>query len=214
MMKKFVVATIFLMIAHSSHSGVILVLGDSISAGYGIPRESGWVALLGRHLEEVFPNQFDVVNASVSGETTAGGLVRLPALLEKYDPAMVIVELGGNDGLRGMPLKLMQANLQKIVDLSQAQDAEVVLLSVQLPISYGVHFNKLFAKSFADIEASTSVAHVSLGFGDLKDRNLLQEDGIHPTELAQPLIFQLIWSKIQTVVESMSDGLTSMNSTR
>ena len=182
----------------------LLVVGDSISAAYGIPRESGWVALLDKRLTEKFPMMFDVVNASVSGETTAGGLVRLPDLLQQHAPDMVIVELGGNDGLRGMSLRQMQSNLQQIVELSGEQGAEVVLLSVKLPVSYGVHFNKLFAKSFEDIEQSSSVMHIGLGFGDLNDRNLLQADGIHPTEDAQPILFELIWSKIKTVVESIS----------
>ena len=186
-----------------SLGGTILVLGDSISAAYGIPRASGWVALMDRYLADKFPQRFNIVNASISGETTGGGLYRLPALLDRHDPDLVIVELGGNDGLRGMSLREMEDNLRGIVQLSNRHGSETVLLSVKLPPSYGVHFNRLFTQTFSRIEQSDSILHIEMGFDDLNDRSLLQEDGIHPTEEAQPILFELIWATIEPLIESL-----------
>lgn len=180
----------------------LLVLGDSISAAYGMPREAGWVALLDEHLDDVFPRQFDVVNGSISGDTTAGGLVRLPPLLEKHEPELVIVELGGNDGLRGMSLQQMESNLETMVTQSQATGARVAVVSVRLPVSYGVHYNRLFREVYEKVARRHDVLHVAIGFEDLNDRDLLQADGIHPTEAAQPLLFRLVWN---TIADTVSD---------
>jgi acyl-CoA thioesterase-1 len=179
-----------------SLANTILVLGDSISAAYGIPREAGWVNLFKQRLDEHYPDKYRVVNASVSGDTTAGGLQRLPELLREHNPEQVIVELGGNDGLRGMSLKQMESNLEAIIRLSQNQGAEVLMLSVELPQSYGVFFNRRFQQVFDKIHSRLDVPRVPLGFGLLKDRNLLQNDGIHPTEEAQPIVVDAVWTAL------------------
>jgi len=173
-------------------------LGDSISAAYGIAVEDGWVNLLRNRLQARYPNRYEVVNASVSGETTAGGLRRLPALLEQHAPETVIVGLGGNDGLRGLPLTQMEANLTRIVELSQKQGADVVLLGIELPHSYGAAFNRRFKQVYQKVGAAKDVPLVTLGFDLVQDRSLLQEDGIHPTEKAQPIILEQVWPVIES----------------
>lgn len=175
----------------------ILILGDSISAAYGIPYDSGWVSLLEARLEREHPGVYQVVNASVSGDTTAGGLQRLPALLDQHKPDLVIVELGGNDGLRGMPLTQMENNLQQIVDLSREQGAAVVMMSIDLPRSYGAFFNRRFRQVFDSLEDRNNLPRISLGFDLLNDRSLVQDDGIHPTREAQPLLLEAAWPAIQ-----------------
>lgn len=199
-MKKLLLIVLFVCSSSVTSSGAfantILVLGDSISAAYRIPIESGWVSLLQERLNSHKPGHYTVVNASISGDTTAGGLNRLPPLLEKHKPDQVIVELGGNDGLRGLPLKGMRDNLQAIIDLSRQQGAEVVLVSIDLPTSYGSHFNQRFTQVFDELEKSNNLPRVSLGYKLLNDRNLIQEDGIHPTEAAQPLLLDVVWPVI------------------
>ncbi|MAT50355.1 MAG: arylesterase [Porticoccaceae bacterium] len=170
----------------------ILVLGDSISAGYGIPSEKGWVNLLQQRLNGQYPGRYQVINASISGDTSAQGLARLPGLLDTHNPDQVVVELGGNDGLRGLPLSHMKDNLQAIIDLARERGADVVLVSVSLPASYGTRFNQLFEEVFASLAAVNGLPRVNLGFSLLNDRNLLQEDGIHPTQAAQPLLVDAV----------------------
>jgi len=179
-----------------SLANTILVLGDSISAAYGIPRESGWVNLFQQRLDAHYPDKYQVVNASVSGDTTAGGLQRLPVLLEEHSPQQVIVELGGNDGLRGMSLKQMEDNLESIVTLSRAQGAEVLMLTIELPASYGVFFNRRFQQVFDRVHTRLDVPRVPLGFDLLNDRNLVQNDGIHPTAEAQLILVDAVWTAL------------------
>lgn len=176
-------------------SGTILVLGDSISAAYGMPVKSGWVNLLRQRLEEE-RHDYEVVNASISGDTTAGGLKRLPALLEEHSPDKVIVELGGNDGLRGISPRQVEQNLTEIVRLSRDAGAAVVLVSIDLPSSYGIIFNRRFSMAFDNVEDELDVPRVALGYKLLNDRNLIQSDGIHPTAEAQPIILDQIWPAI------------------
>lgn len=179
-----------------SLANTILVLGDSISAAYGIPRESGWVNLFQQRLDAHYPDKYQVVNASVSGDTTAGGLQRLPVLLKEHSPQQVIVELGGNDGLRGMSLKQMEDNLESIVTLSRAQGAEVLMLTIELPASYGVFFNRRFQQVFDRVHTRLDVPRVPLGFDLLNDRNLVQNDGIHPTAEAQLILVDAVWTAL------------------
>jgi len=177
-------------------SGTILVLGDSISAGYGIALETGWVNLLRERLEENHPGRFRVVNASISGDTTAGGLQRLPPLLDKHAPDKVIVALGGNDGLRGLSLKEMESNLETIIAQCKEQGAEVVMVGIELPSNYGATFNRRFQQVYQTVAKRMAVPMIPLGFGLLNDRSLLQEDGIHPTAAAQGIILDEIWPAI------------------
>jgi acyl-CoA thioesterase I len=172
----------------------ILVFGDSISAGYGLPRvEQGWVALLRAKLKSEGYG-YEVVNASVSGETTAGGLTRLPRALELHHPSIVILELGGNDGLRALPLAAMRANLAKMAELSATAGAKVLLLGMRIPPNYGAEFTEQFSKVYAEVahqEHSPLVPFVLDGIA--LSPSLMQQDGIHPNEAGQPHLLANVW---------------------
>ena len=180
----------------------ILVLGDSISAAYGMSLEQGWVAQLAERLAERQP-RYTVVNASISGETTAGGLRRLPALLEEHAPAVVVVELGANDGLRGYPLLNLRSNLNKIATLSQQAGAEVILLPMEIPPNYGSRYTAGFRDSFelvADDTDSTLAPFVLDGVAT--NPSLMQADGLHPTIEAQPMLLQNIFPTLEQVLDA------------
>ena len=165
----------------------ILVLGDSLSAGYGIALEEGWVALF----EQQLRSQRDIrlTNASVSGETSSGGLTRLPKLLARHQPTVVILELGGNDGLQGQPLKLLRANLQAMIDLCLAANAKVILAGMQIPPNYGARYANQFKALYPELAAKNQVLLIPfLLEGVAGHPHLIQQDGIHPTAEAQPII--------------------------
>ena len=166
----------------------LLVLGDSISAAYGMDLEQGWVALLQSHLES---NQTDwtVINASISGDTTGGGLQRLPDLLQRHTPDIVIIELGGNDGLRGFPVKKLRDNLTALTLNSQASGATVLLLSMEIPPNFGSRYTTLFRESFAIVAGQTNASVAPFILANIAlNSELMQADGIHPTAGAQPLL--------------------------
>jgi acyl-CoA thioesterase-1 len=178
----------------------ILVLGDSISAAYGMSLEQGWVALMSAQLASAEP-PIEVINASISGETTGGGLRRLPVLLAQHQPSLVIIELGGNDGLRGFPLNRLRANLDKLVDLSQKGGAEVILVPMEIPPNYGTRYTAGFRESFVDIaDATDSTLAPFLLEGVATDRNLMQADGIHPSADAQARLLQNILPTVLAAV--------------
>ncbi|RYY74814.1 MAG: arylesterase [Gammaproteobacteria bacterium] len=167
----------------------ILVMGDSLSAGYGIQLEQSWVTLLQQDLAKT--TQAKVINASVSGETSSGGLTRLPALLKKHGPDIVIIELGGNDGLRGQPINIMQNNLQSMITASQTAGAEVILAGMQIPPNYGPRYTKQFQETYTKLAEKNSISLVPFLLEDVAAHgNLIQRDGIHPTAEAQPLILK------------------------
>jgi acyl-CoA thioesterase-1 len=171
----------------------VLVLGDSLSAAYNIPVEQGWVMLLADALSEHNP-AYQVVNASISGETTAGGRARLAALLDQHQPDWVIIELGGNDGLRGFPLQFTENNLSEMVNQAQAADAKVLLLGMQLPPNYGVAYTEAFTEIFERVATDNEVLLVPFfldGVGG--DDSLMQADGIHPNAEAQPIMKAHVW---------------------
>jgi acyl-CoA thioesterase-1 len=173
-------------------TGTIIVLGDSISAAYGIQREQGWVHLLDQYLAQNH-SSWRVVNASISGETTGGALARLPGVLDENAPKVVIVELGGNDGLRGYPVKKMQANLNRIIELAQAQGAATLLAEMQIPPNYGRRYTQAFTESFSHVaEASDTVLIPFLLEQVALQPEYMQADGIHPTAVAQPLIVDAV----------------------
>ena len=178
----------------------ILVLGDSISAAYGIPLERGWVALLEDKLkQQAVP--LAVVNASISGETSAGGLRRLPSLLKRYQPDIVIIELGGNDGLRGYPIGQLRDNIATMIRLSESAGATALILPMEIPPNLGKFYIDPFRASFpAAIEGSNAV----LGHFPLEsiatNSALMQSDGIHPTAEAQPLILSSVWTDLQDLL--------------
>ena len=188
------------MTSHASadrEPGPILVLGDSISAAYGIPLEQGWVALLEDKLRQQSA-PYVVVNASISGETSAGGLRRLPSLLQRYQPDIVIIELGGNDGLRGYPIGQLRDNIATMIRKSEATGAKVLILPMEIPPNLGKFYIDAFRASFPQaIEGSSAV----LGHFPLEsiatNSALMQADGIHPTVDAQPLIVSSVWTDLK-----------------
>jgi len=182
--------------AAAPYKGPVLVLGDSLSAEYGLARGSGWVELLRQRLAH---EKIDtaVVNASISGETTSGGVSRLPALLEQHKPGVLVIELGGNDALRGLPLSMTRANLTTLARLGREAGARVMLIGMQVPPNYGRRYADDFAAVFVDVART---AHTSLvpflleGIADAGDQaSLFQADRIHPTAQAQPRMLDNVW---------------------
>jgi len=174
----------------------ILVVGDSLSAEYGLQRGSGWVALLATRLGREHP-EATVVNASISGDTTAGGLARLPALLRQHAPTLVVLELGGNDALRGLPLETTRANLLAMARLAKAAGARVVILGMQLPPNYGRAYGDRFAALFAEVarnEGAALVPFMLKGVADIPQaESMFQADRIHPLASAHPIILANVW---------------------
>jgi len=187
--------------AAPAEAPVILVFGDSISAGYGLPRvEQGWVALLQTRLREQ-EYGYQVVNASVSGETTAGGLARLPRALMLHQPKIVILELGGNDGLRALPIAQMRANLVRMIDLSAAAGAQVLLLGMRMPPNYGPDFTEQFSQCYSEVARDKKLPLVPfLLNGIALSPNLVQADGIHPNELGQPKLLANVWPSLKPLL--------------
>ena len=168
----------------------ILVVGDSLSAEYGIARGSGWVSLLRRELASAVPS-VEIVNASISGDTTAGGLARLVPLLDRLAPAIVVIELGANDGLRGLPVAMARSNLQRMIDLARQRGARVVLVGIQVPPNYGREYAEGFGAMYSALAADGQAALVPFLFAGLKDTaEYFQEDRMHPNESAQPILLR------------------------
>lgn len=171
---------------------VILVVGDSISAGFGIPVQQGWVALLQQEVKKDVP-QAQVVNASISGDTTVGGLNRLPALLQQHQPDLTIIELGGNDGLRGMPLQRIRGNLQRMIALSRQAGSDVLLLGMQIPPNYGARYSEGFRTLFTSLAEQENTLLVPFLLDGVATRpELMQADGIHPQAAAQPQMMNAV----------------------
>jgi acyl-CoA thioesterase-1 len=178
----------------------VLVLGDSISAGYGIRVEQGWVALLQAKLKEEGYG-YQVVNASISGETTAGGLARLPRALALHHPAVVIVELGGNDGLRALPVTQMRINLAQMATLASAAGAKVLLLGMRMPPNYGPEYTERFSAAFSTLATDRKLAFVPfLLNGIALDPALMQADGIHPNPTGQPKLLDNVWPALKPLL--------------
>ena len=171
----------------------ILVLGDSISAAYGMSLEQGWVSLLQSRLADTHPD-YTVVNASISGETTAGGLRRLPQLLADHEPGIVIIELGGNDGLRGYPISSFRSNLQTMAEMASAANAQVLLLAMEIPPNYGTRYTSSFRESYETVAESTDSVLGPFMLQDVATHTaLMQADGIHPTVEAQPILLDTVF---------------------
>jgi len=181
----------------------LLVYGDSLSASYGMEEEQGWVNILQIKLRsKELP--VDVVNGSVSGETTTGGLARLPAMLDSYQPELLILELGGNDGLRGLPLDLMRENLASMIDLAEANGAEVIITGIQIPPNYGPRYTAPFFDTYAALAEQKSLALVPfLIEGIPQQPELMQNDGIHPRAEAQSMIIDNVWPILEPQLESL-----------
>lgn len=179
---------------------VVMILGDSLSAAYGIPYDSGWVGLLQARLtERGRPHR--VVNASISGDTTRGALARLPAALERHRPSVLVIELGGNDGLRGIDAAEMRANLRRMVELGRASGARVLLLGMLLPPNYGKAFVERFHRVYHEVAEEMRVPlHPFFLEGVAEDRMLMQNDGIHPTAEAQPRLLDNVWPVLEPLL--------------
>ncbi len=179
----------------------VLVLGDSLSAGYGVDMEQGWVALLQQRLSKSQPTQ-QVINASISGDTTRGALTRLPKALEQYRPGVVIIELGGNDGLRGISLEEMARNLRDMVDLCRQQGTRVLLLGMRLPPNYGLTYSERFHAVYRTLAEQSGVALVPFFLkGVAEDRTLMQPDGIHPRAEAQGRLLENVWPYLEPLLD-------------
>ena len=186
----------------AARADTVLILGDSISAAYGIDKATGWVSLLEQKLSSQCPS-VTVKNASVSGETTAGGLARLSALLEQAAPELVVLELGGNDGLRGLSTKAMQGNLEQMTLLARQAGADVVILGIHMPGNFGKAFRTRFDQAFKDAAANQNVPLLPFFLDQVFDRpELMQQDGIHPTAEAQP---QLLQNALTVILPALSE---------
>lgn len=181
-------------------ASTLLVLGDSLSAAYGISREQGWVALLDRRLQQE-GYAVEVVNASISGETTQGGLNRLPALLERHQPDIVLLELGANDGLRGTFPAVIHQNLARLTELSQGQGAHVLLLGMQLPPNYGPAYTRRFAALYPAVATARSAALVPFFMARVATESaLMLNDGLHPNAAGQPHLLENVWPVLEPML--------------
>lgn len=200
MTPRSIVFLFLILISPLSTAATILVMGDSLSAGYGLPAEQAWPAHLQRRLAAL-PGTHTVINASISGETTAGGRSRLPHALATHEPDVVVIELGANDGLRGLPLSAMQANLEHMVDAARKAGARVLLVGMQLPPNYGPAYANKFRSVFETVARERDTAFVPfLLEGFATRREWFQADGLHPTADAQPAIVDTLWPAIAPLV--------------
>ncbi len=187
----------------------ILVLGDSLSAGYGIDTTQGWVKLLEERLK-AHATPIEVVNASISGETSAGGVNRLDRLLSKYNPSIVILELGGNDGLRGYPIEKMRQELANAIDLSQQNNAKVLILGMQIPPNYGPRYSRLFSESYSMVADAKAINRVPFFLHDVAIHpELMQKDGIHPTAAGQPQMLDNVWPELWSMIRQLQQSTPS-----
>jgi acyl-CoA thioesterase-1 len=200
-----VLATAFVPGARAASEREVVVLGDSISAEYGLARGSGWVALLGQRLaEQKLP--WTVANASISGDTTSGGLARLPQVLKQHHPGVVVIELGGNDALRGLPMSDTRKNLDAMVALAQAAGARVVIAGMMVPPNFGRKYQADFAQMYADVASAHKAALVPFIFKGIADRpdadDWFQADRIHPVAKAHPIILDNVWPLLRPLLKA------------
>ena len=186
--------------AQGSAPRTVLVVGDSLSAEYGIKRGTGWVPLLSARISEQYP-KFRVVNASISGDTTSGGVARLPALLRQHAPAVVVLELGANDALRGLPLNMTEQNLRTMAQAARKADADVLIVGMQIPPNYGRDYAQRFAAVFPKVAKDENARLVPfLMEGIATNRAMFQADGIHPNEDAQRQLLDNVWPTLRPML--------------
>ena len=187
--------------AQNNPHSKILILGDSLSAEYGLARGTGWVALLEKRLSQQYP-QWRVMNASISGETTAGGQTRLGPLLKSQKPQIVVIELGANDALRGLQLPNTEKNLKQMIQLSQSSGAQVLLIGMRIPPNYGIEYTQRFFNLFGKLAESEKVKHVPFFLDKVADKiELFQADRIHPNEKAQSIMLENVWGQLKPLLQ-------------
>lgn len=187
--------------AAEAKPATILVFGDSLSAAYGIAQDHGWASLLDARLKREKPN-YSVANASISGETTSGGLSRIKQALEKQKPAITVIELGANDGLRGLPVPSMRKNLDAMIKLAKAAGSRVLLVGVRMPPNYGADYNRAFEAAFADLAKEHKTGLVPFFFeGFAEKREFYQPDNLHPTAAAQPMLLENVWKALKPMLK-------------
>ncbi|NOX70419.1 MAG: arylesterase [Gammaproteobacteria bacterium] len=192
--------------AHSADGPAVVVFGDSLSAGYGIDVDQSWPALLQSRLT-ASGYEHRVVNASISGETTEGGVTRIHSTLEKFAPDLVILELGGNDGLRGFPAERLRANLRKIVETTQANGTAIVLLGIRIPTNYGPRYTQAFDNVYRELAQQLDVPWIEFFMdGIALNKDLMQDDGIHPNAEAQPILLENAWPIIAAALDGRASG--------
>lgn len=195
-MTRFLFAVIVSLMSMAAAAKSIVVLGDSISAGYGIEVSQGWVALLQQKLDQQGTGHI-IHNESISGDTTAGGLARIDAALALHKPAVVIVELGANDGLRGLPPALIKSNLAEIARRSQQAGAKVLLLSMKIPPNYGKRYIDLFYTIYPQLATELGIPYVPFIMEDVAlTKDMMQQDGLHPNAKGQPVIADKVWPQL------------------
>jgi acyl-CoA thioesterase-1 len=188
--------------ADGADTPTVLVLGDSLSAGYGIDVDQSWTALLQSRLESQ-GYEHRVVNASISGETTEGGASRIAAALKEFAPEVVIVALGGNDGLRGFPPERIKSNMLRIIDTAEEKGAAVVLLGIRIPTNYGTRYTRAFENVYRELAEERRLPWIEFFMeGVALDEDLMQDDGIHPNEKAQPVLLDNAWPVIQQALQA------------
>ena len=179
----------------------VLVLGDSLSAAHNIPIESGWVSLLDARLSKMVPKAA-AVNASISGETSLSGRNRLPALLQKYHPSVLVIELGANDGLQGLPLQALKDNLSAMIDVAQKAKIRVLLLGIELPVNYGPQYRDGLRAVYADLAKSKRTGLVPFLLAAVAlDPAMMQDDGLHPVASAEPKVLDTVWPQLQPLLQ-------------
>ncbi len=190
-----------MIVSSSVQARTLLVLGDSLSAAYGIDPAKGWVALLDARLKQSY-DDITVVNASISGETTQGGLTRLPALLERHQPQWIVLELAANDGLRGTPLRIIEKNLERLLNMSTQAGAQPIIVGIQLPPNYGPSYTRKFYNLFSALADEYDIPRVPfLLEGVALNHDLMQADGLHPTAEAQPILLENVWPYIKPMID-------------
>ena len=180
----------------------IVILGDSLSAAYGMEVSESWPSLLQRRLDEN-GHEYRVFNSSIAGDTTQGGAARLPRLLEKQNPAIVLIELGGNDGLRGLPIEVTRGNLASMIEQSRAAGAEVIISEIRIPPNYGRSYTEKFTGMFHELAAAYSITLLPFLLEDVAlEPGMMLPDGIHPSAKAQPVILDAVWDSLEPLIES------------
>ena len=188
--------------AEGGDTPTVLVLGDSLSAGYGIDVDQSWTALLQSRLESQ-GYEHRVVNASISGETTEGGASRIAAALKEFAPEVVVVALGGNDGLRGFPPERIKSNMLRIIEAAETEGAAVVLLGIRIPTNYGARYTRAFENVYRELAEERQLPWIEFFMeGVALDKELMQDDGIHPNEEAQPILLDNAWPVIQQALKA------------